>query len=380
MANSVRTSPQLIRVTATTTDVHFGGVDLCWQNVGNDGAGHPPFATAKIIYGDANDWLSSWSSIAHLIVDRIETLDRLASVGKANRFSHNMAYTLFASNLVDYADKYRGMQSVVMHELEGFADIKLTTKESGVWTVPPYFIDSVAHLAGFIMNCSDVMDTKKNFCVTPGWSSMRFAKPLVAGARYRSYVKMIPSTEDPTTYFGDVYILQENAVVGMVGGIEFHSYPRILLNRFFSPPDKIGSAEVKQAVAAVQPDQIQPTKSVEGNVKSQNAPRGSPTATQEAASSTKSTSMDAQVVSPAPAARSDSVAAKALQLIANEAGLVVADLEEDASFTSLGIDSLMSLVIVEKLGAELNVKVGGSLFLDYPSIGDLRTWLEEYHS
>lgn len=378
MANSDRTSPQLIRVTAATTDVH-SGVNLSWQNVGNDGAGHAPFATAKIIYGHANDWLSSWGSIAHLIVDRIETLEQLASAGKANRFSHNMAYTLFANNLVDYADKYRGMQSVVMHELEGFADIKLTTNEGGVWTVPPYFIDSVAHLAGFIMNCSDTMDTKKNFCVTPGWSSMRFAKPLVAGAIYRSYVKMIPSSEDPTTYFGDVYILQENAVVGMVGGIEFHSYPRILLNRFFSPPDKAGAVEVKQTVDAVQSKQVLPTNPVEQSVDGQNVSCSSPVATQETSSPTKSTSMDAAVASPAPTAKADSTAARALKLIANEAGLVVDDLEEDASFTSLGIDSLMSLVIVEKLGAELGVKVSGSLFLDYPSIGDLQTWLEEYH-
>lgn len=79
-----------------------------------------------------------------------------------------MTYTLFASKLVDYAEKYRGMQSVVMHELEGFADVQLTTKESGVWTVPPYFIDSVAYLAGFIMNCSDAMDTQNNYCVTSG--------------------------------------------------------------------------------------------------------------------------------------------------------------------------------------------------------------------
>lgn len=94
-----------------------------------------------------------------------------------------MAYTLFAKNLVDYADKYRGMQLVVMHELEAFADIQLSDQEhSGKWTVPPFFIDSVAHLAGFIMNCSNFIDTKNNYCVTSGWKSMRFAELLAPGA------------------------------------------------------------------------------------------------------------------------------------------------------------------------------------------------------
>ena len=161
----------------------------------------------------------------------------MAEAGVANRFTNSMAYLLFGANLVEYAPKYRGMQSVVMHGLEAFADVELTKEKSGTWTVPPYFIDSVAHLAGFIMNVSDAMNAKTHYCVTPGWKSMRFAKPLIAGAKYRSYVKMIPTPEDPNAYYGDVYVLQDDAVVGMVGAIEFHQYPRILLSRFFSAPD-----------------------------------------------------------------------------------------------------------------------------------------------
>jgi len=77
---------------------------------------------------------------------------------------------------------------------------------------------------------------------------------------------------------------------------------------------------------------------------------------------------------------SDSTAAKALALIANETALELADLQDEASFASLGVDSLMSLVIAEKFREELGVTVGGSLFLEYPTIGDLRGWLEEYYS
>jgi acyl carrier protein len=55
-------------------------------------------------------------------------------------------------------------------------------------------------------------------------------------------------------------------------------------------------------------------------------------------------------------------------------------MEDDAHFANLGIDSLMSLVIAEKFRTELDVKVGGSLFLDYETIGDLRQWLDEYYS
>lgn len=377
--------PQLIRVTASTGDVHSNVVDLTWQNVDNDGHIHEPFATANIIYGNASEWLSSWTPIAHLIHGRIEALERLAADGIASRFSHKMAYTLFASNLVDYAEKYRGMQSVVMHELEAFADVQLTIKESGVWTVPPYFIDSVAHLAGFVMNCSDAVDTKNNFCVTPGWKSMQFAKPLIPGSKHRSYVKMIPTIEDPTIYLGDVYIMQDNLIMGKVGGIQFRRYPRILLSRFFSPPENVTAMEgssssnkPKPALVAkpvVVPSVPKPTFFGSGfDSGYENEP-----VSVASTSSPKDSKPTIIAETSATAASGNSITSKALMLIANEAGLELSDLEDDVGFSDLGIDSLLSLVISEKFRTELDVKVGGSLFLDYPNIGDLRRWLEEYY-
>lgn len=363
-------------------------VDLTWQNVDNDGYAHEPFATANIIYGDSSEWISSWASLGHLIHGRIEALERLATEGKANRFSRKMAYTIFASNLVNYAEKYRGMQSVVMHELEGFADVQLTTKESGVWTVPPYFIDSVVHLAGFIMNCSDAIDTKNNYCVTPGWNSMRFAKPLLPGAKYRSYVKMIPTVEDPTIYNGDVYIMQDDTIMGVVGSIQFRRYPRILLSRFFSPPDKMATFDVKPKGQVAAPKTAVPAQDAtkfDAKVSLPILARGA----SEPDSDDKQGNPPAPAL-PAPdaaapsivesAAASGTTTAKAIMLIANEAGLELSEMSDDALFVNLGIDSLMSLVIAEKLRSELEVKVSGSLFLDYETIGDLRQWLDEYYS
>jgi monodictyphenone polyketide synthase len=391
VAQSNITTPQLIQVTASTANIHSGEVDLTWHEVDNDGGVHGPLATAKLLYGNPSDWLSTWSPMAHLIHGRIDSLQRLAAEGKANRFSGKMAYTLFASNLVDYSEKYRGMQSIVMNELEGFADVQLTTKESGVWTVPPYFIDSVAHLAGFIMNCSDAMDAQKTYCVTPGWKSMRFAKPLLPGAKYRSYVKMIPTAEDPNAFFGDVYIMQDDVIVGMVGGIEFHRYPRILLAKFFSPPDKMAAVEGKAKVAGAHPPAVAPASVVlkpaavvtQPTRPHHEIPLASvPTATiappkvVDAAAPLVAAATAAAPPIEAPIA-SNGITFRALQLIADEAGLEMSDLEDDVGFADLGVDSLMSLVISEKFRIELDVKVNGSLFLDYPTIGDLRAWLDE---
>ncbi|KAK4168184.1 hypothetical protein QBC43DRAFT_309829 [Cladorrhinum sp. PSN259] len=372
VANQSLDKPQLIRVSITTPDINTNVADLAWYNVHADGSIDEPFANANLYFGNATEWLDSWIPMKHLVDGRIADLERLAQAGVANRFTHNMAYLLFANNLVDYADKYRGMHSVVLHELEAFADIVLTTDKSGSWTVPPYFIDSVAHLAGFIMNVSDAIDTKTNFCVTPGWKSMRFAKKLTPGAKYRSYVKMIPTADDPTTYFGDVYIMQDDAIIGMVGGIEFHKYPRILLSRFFSAPDDSKAPPVAKAPAKAPASTPAP------------APVAAPAAPAPVAAAPAPTPAaapaPAAAAPAAPVADADSTTSKAINIVAAEAGLDLEELVDEASFAELGIDSLMSLVIAEKFRDELGVVVSGSLFLEYPTIGDLRAWLDEYYN
>lgn len=374
---------QHFRVSIETTDINTNYAQLHWHNVQDNGAlDDEPFATADLFYGDAEEWLSSWSPIYHLVQSRIDTLKKMASEGTANHLSHKMVYALFAQNLVDYAEKYRGMQSVTMHELEAFANITLKSDGSGTWTVPPHFIDSVAHLAGCIMNTSDAIDQKANFCVTPGWRSMRFVRPLVAGGKYRSYVKMIPTAEDPSIYMGDVYVIQDDVIMGMVGGIMFRRYPRILLNRFFSAPDdhSTSSATVPKPLQKQQPAPVQarkkaaaPTPIVPGP-----KPRASEQKFPRTAQAVPSTA-PALVTEQAASYDDSNTVAKAMALIAREAGIQVSDLQDDALFGNLGLDSLLSLVVAEKFREELGITASGGLFLEFPTVGDLKTWLKEYY-
>lgn len=395
VAQSDTKTPQLIQVSATTTDINSGIVDLEWYNVAEDGQINEPFATANIYYGDSNEWLESWKPIKHLVEGRIDSLEKMAEEGTANRFSHSMAYTLFANNLVDYADKYRGMQAVVMNEFEATAEVTLTKEKGGIWTVPPFFIDSVAHLAGFIMNVSDASDTANSFCVTPGWKTMRFAKPLVAGGKYRSYVKMIPIEDDPSVYLGDVYVMEDGVVMGMVGGIKFRRYPRMLLSRFFSAPDSSTAKENANAASTSSPSKASkpaPSKlaaskapakeDAPGPVPPPTPPETDSEPTQPSTPTDESAPAESTPPTTAPSvtADPDSTTTKAMQIIASEAGMPFEDLDDDMYFANIGVDSLMSLVISEKFRQSLGIQVASSLFLEYPSIGALRAWLEEYYS
>ncbi|KAK3382227.1 putative polyketide synthase [Lasiosphaeria ovina] len=387
VAQKNTTVPQLIQISIATADIDAGAAQLEWHNLAQDGsvADAEPVVTARVEYGRAADWLASWTATAHLVQGRIDALDALADAGVANRLSHNMAYLLFAHNLVDYAAKYRGMQSVVLHGLEAAAEITLTTDKGGVWTVPPFFTDSVFHLGGFVMNVSDAIDTKNNFCVTPGWGSLRVARPLVASARYRSYVKMIPTADDPAVYHGDVYVLHpDGEIVGVMQAMKFRRYPRVLLSRFFSPADVKNpgtgvGAPVKVAPPAAAGKPAPAPAPAAAAAAAPVAPKAEPAPAPAPAAAAPAPVAPKEAVA-AVAADSDSTAAKAMALVAAEAALDPADLQDDASFANLGVDSLMSLVIAEKLREQLGVTVSGSLFLEYPTVGDLRAWLVEYYS
>ncbi|KAK3898722.1 hypothetical protein C8A05DRAFT_18738 [Staphylotrichum tortipilum] len=381
VANQDSNKSQKIQVKIHTGDINTGKAQLTWQNVGVDGSVSEPFATAVVEYSSsATAWLASWTPLTHLIQSRIAELERLAEAGVANRLSHNMAYLLFASNLVDYAPKYRGMQAVILHGLEAVADVTLAADRAGTWTVPPHFIDSVAHLAGFVMNVSDEMDTRQNFCVTPGWQSMRFAVPLRAGARFRSYVRMIPDPDDSSIYRGDVYILQDGHIVGLVGAITFRRYPRILLSRFFSAPDDSKAPPVASATpkasSNLAPAATQCVTSVAKPVPSPPKPVPAPTP----APDTNNSNSNHDNGNDGGAGNESTTAAKALQIISAETAIHPSELSDDANFANLGVDSLMSLVLAEKFREQLGVVVNGSLFLEYPTIGDLRAWLDEYYS
>lgn len=63
----------------------------------------------------------------------------------------------------------------------------------------------------------------------------------------------------------------------------------------------------------------------------------------------------------------ENIATKAVFLIFREVGLDSAKTDDDARFAELRIDSLMSLLISEKVCEELDVAVSGSLFSRMPN-------------
>ncbi|KAF4242108.1 hypothetical protein CNMCM8980_000436 [Aspergillus fumigatiaffinis] len=377
-------------------DLSTSSMSLGWFNASAETGecAAESFATAVVRFEDPAAWTREWDRISHLVQGRIEALEQRAAEGKASKLSKPLAYALF-KNVVDYADRYRGMEQVVLHEHEAVAEVTLVAERHGTWHTPPHWIDSVSHLAGLVMNGSDASNTRDYFYVTPGCSSFRLLNPLKAGGKYRSYVRMFPLPEEANMYAGDVYILQGERIVGMVGQIRFRRVPRLLMDRFFSPAaashteQKLqetapSATSVKKSIApaAAAPVSIPVLSSNPVAIpfpaasKSQDSTPPLTPPTQEESPG------ESAVVTPATSDRGDPVDAgvvgQCLQVMARETGLDIDALTPDASFVQLGIDSLMSLVLSEKFRAELGIEIKSSLFLECPTIGEMTAWLEEY--
>lgn len=64
----------------------------------------------------------------------------------------------------------------------------------------------------------------------------------------------------------------------------------------------------------------------------------------------------------------------ALAVVSEESGVAISDLTDDCIFSDIGIDSLLSLVIISRFREELDMDIEiDSVFTDYPTVKDLKT-------
>ena len=63
---------------------------------------------------------------------------------------------------------------------------------------------------------------------------------------------------------------------------------------------------------------------------------------------------------------------QAMNVIAEESGIAIAELKNEIEFADVGVDSLLSLTICGRLREELNIDVSPTLFVDCPTVRDLK--------
>ena len=318
-------------------------------------------ASCVVEYGDTKTWLADWGRLDYLFYSRIDALNWGVDAGKYRKVGREQAYEAFSS-LVQYGKKYHGMKEIILNsnKLEATSLIEFRATESdGNFDANPYWIDNIAHLTGFILNGSDIIDSRKQVYISHGWESLQILRPLSARKSYRNHVRMYPGPRQ--TMVGDAYVFDGEDMVALVGGVKFQAIPRSLLNKLLPPINGAVTQPKTQALSSFNTiashSKTQPPNVVEEPIRA----------------STKATHNPILAKSPPQQGDSGPVIASFMSIVADELGLEPSELSEAAVCVDVGLDSLMSLTITGRLREELELDIPTSLFVEKPTIGEAKS-------
>ncbi|KAK8115100.1 conidial yellow pigment biosynthesis polyketide synthase [Apiospora kogelbergensis] len=346
---------QILRM-SVKADAAQGYADLTWTT--GEGAQKAEHANCKVYFGNNDEWLGEFDRVSYLIKSRVEALKAAEQRGDASKIGRGLAYKLFAA-LVDYDQRYRGMESVILDSATCEATAKVvfqTSPEDGTFHTAPYWIDSVCHISGFILNGSDAIDSREQVFISHGWGSMRFAERLSASKTYQTYIRM-QNIKGTKMMAGDAYIFDGDKLIGVAGDVRFQAIPRKVLN-IVLPPQGIaaaGAAPSRAAPAAAKAPAKAPTKEKK-QVTSSNLP-----AVNKKLSKT-------------------SVVAQVMEIVAKETGVSHDELADNIAFSDLGVDSLMGLTISGRLREELELNIDSHAFNDHATVGAFKTFLAQFET
>lgn len=214
---AISNTVQILRVSASA-DWSKKVISLSFYSVNAQGRKVADHSTCKVKFTTNQSWLQDWKRNSYLIRSRIKALRDGVDNGDSHKMKRGIVYKLFSA-LVDYSPSYQGMQEVVLDsdELEATAQVSFGIGEEGFY-FNPCWVDSLGHIAGFIMNGNDNVQSKDQVFVNHGWDRMRCAKKFAQGKKYQSYNRM--QLVNGTMYSGDTYIFDEGEIVAVFEGIK----------------------------------------------------------------------------------------------------------------------------------------------------------------
>ncbi|KAL9045233.1 MAG: hypothetical protein Q9214_001694 [Letrouitia sp. 1 TL-2023] len=303
-------------------------------------------AKCLVRFENSSNWLSKWSRSSYLIQNRVISLAQGASEGKTREILRPTVYELFSS-VVEYNRGYQIIDKVHLNngDFEAVATLSLhEVSNTGTFFCNPFWLDGLLHLSGFIMNANVKLDLKNVFFISNGWDSFRLARPLISANVYQVYVKMHRLHE--RQYAGDACIFHEGSQIGKVKGLKFQQVPGSFFDEL---PPSLPPKPHHSSMAAYEPHCMTEKQL------STNGP------------------LNVRSVMENPNKHGD-----VLSLIAEETRIPVRELSPASEFSSLGVDSLLSLSIASKMRERFQLELPYSIFEDFRTIGDLQNHCSKF--
>lgn len=331
--------PQLVRI----------GVHCVWQqkkveveikSADNKGQFSKLHAKAVVVFADRQQEQQMLRQSMGMIESHIDSLESNVSSGLAERFTTSMAYRMVAS-LAHYDASHKGVKEVYLNstslEAAGLVSSAVQDRLPGDFILHPCVFDSILQLATFVLNANENSRFDQEVYVVRGWESVFLDDALSVAEKYKTYVKM--TARDKDVSMGDIAILKDNSLIGCIKGVRVQRVPRRLMDVMF-----------KSKVVA--PDNTTSTVTVKTEVKEVQVQRTS-----------KSTTDHSRVN-------------KALSIISEESCIALQELKDEDLLSSIGIDSLLILVIASRFREELQLDLQPMFFADVNSIGAIRAFFD----
>ncbi|KAK2616922.1 hypothetical protein QQS21_000010 [Conoideocrella luteorostrata] len=307
-------------------------------SVNKDGKKTLQHSMSELRFEDPKEWAQDWKRNQHHILRSIGMLRDRADQGLDTKLSQGMIYKLFSS-LVDYNDAFKGLQKAVLHsqDHEATATVKFQTPK-GDFFCNPMWIDSCGQLTGFLMNGHETTGPDQVF-INHGWKSLRLAEEFRQETTYQTYIRMC--NVEGTKYSGDLYIVDDNRIIGVYGGITFLGISRRVLNVALPPPNS-ESRDVRKR-------------------------RDGPMTSSQNAPATETTAVASSIPAHRPV---DNQAQPILSILSEEIGVPPTTLEDSFSFADYGVDSLLSLTITGRMREDLGIDVDSAVLLNCTTLGE----------
>jgi iterative type I PKS product template protein len=327
------TEPSLLRM-SVSADLNTSHIQVSFGHHDAEKDETEWSAKCTVAYGDAESWMYQWSKHSYLIDYRIKELEQGVSGGTTSKLLRGMVYRLFSS-CVEYNLKYQAMQEVLLYSkgLEATALLNLYSgTEGGDYFCSPFCIDALIHLAGFVMNANDEVDTRNAIYISGGWKSMRFAQMIDPSIPYRVHVKMHPAGENSVA--GDVTVLQGSRIVAFINDLKFQKVPHALLNIIIPPVVSSKESTIARSSAT----------RVQHPVAHEIVPVQTP-------------ERDTYVQTPY-----DGMLSQVFEVIAEQIGITTQEVCEIDDFAEMGVDSLLSLQIAAEIKERFGLDFDSHLF------------------
>lgn len=293
----------------------------------------------------------------YLIQDRVEMLRRKEPEGDVHKLKKKMVYKLFKT-VVDYSPKYFGMEDLLLSSDRPESCARLcfdTPAEPENFVHNPFWIDSLAQLGGFSLNVNPPSG-QDDVYISHGWQSMRILRRLSDQENYACYVCMQPSETQLGVWSGDMYVYSGNTVVALCMGLKFKQMRRTLLYNL------LGHALPSKLSPSAPP--TPPTLS--------RSPSVAPLSRVNTSRSLGTTPFPALETHKPHVSFVD-----VLGVIREAAGLEASDVSDASTeWSNLGIDSLLTITILEDLRKLTGMDFASSLFTQYATVGDLKAYFQ----